>query len=117
MHSTLAQSLEDGDTLATTSLFHEVNQELFRTLITAQIKTEMRQTGYNEERPHSTPGLFSDSGSRYSMGLGYRTPVEYRNGIRIPLLEHGRSSTYQEGKTRRRSTRKSRVSNLSVVQT
>ena len=50
---------------------------------------------YNGERPHSSLVPWSGSGSRYSMGLGYRTPVEFKNGIRIPLLGYGCSSTYK----------------------
>lgn len=80
-----------------------LNQELFHTLITAQIKTEVWRRWYNEERPHSS--------------LGYRTPVEYKKGIRIPLLEHGRPSTYQGGKKETKINKKEQTLYLSVVQT
>jgi len=68
-----------------------LNQELFHSVIDARTKTGQWRQWYNSGRPHSA--------------LGYRTPEEFRDGVRIPLLEHGQPSTYrrrQENHRRRR---------------
>lgn len=61
-----------------------LSRELFHTLVEARVKTERWRIRYNERRPHSS--------------LGYLTPVEFRDGVRIPLLEWGRPSTHQDSK-------------------
>lgn len=61
-----------------------LNRELFHSVIEARVKTERWRQRYNGRRPHSS--------------LGYLTPVEFRDGVRIPLLEHGRPSSHQSSK-------------------
>ncbi len=58
-----------------------LNQELFHSVLDARTKTSLWRRGYNTQRPHSA--------------LGYLTPEEFRDGVRIPLLERGQPSTYQ----------------------
>lgn len=68
-----------------------LNQELFHGVLDAQAKTGLWRRRYNRQRPHSA--------------LGYRTPEEFRDGVRIPLLERGQPSTYhrrQENSRKRR---------------
>jgi putative transposase len=58
-----------------------LNRELFYGLVEARVKTESWRERYNNHRPHSS--------------LGYLTPVQFREGVRIPLLERGRPSCHQ----------------------
>ena len=82
-----------------------LNRELFYGVLEARVKTEAWRQHYNNRRPHSS--------------LGYRTPVQFRDGVRVPLLERGRPSTHH----RRREIAKERRANkqadlyLQVVQT
>ncbi|MBC7093303.1 IS3 family transposase [Candidatus Bipolaricaulota bacterium] len=69
-----------------------LNQELFHGVLDAKVKTGLWRQRYNRQRPHSA--------------LGYRTPEEFREGVRIPLLERGQPSTYhrrQENGRKRRN--------------
>jgi putative transposase len=81
-----------------------LNRELFYGVLEARVKTEVWRQRYNNQRPHSS--------------LGYRTPVQFRDGVRVPLLERGRPSTHH----RRREIEKERRANkqadlyLQVVQ-
>ena len=81
-----------------------LDRELFYGVLEARVKTEMWRQRYNNRRPHSS--------------LGYRTPVQFRDGVRVPLLERGRPSTHH----RRREIEKERRANkqadlyLQVVQ-
>ena len=63
-----------------------LNRELFHSVLEARVKTERWRTCYNTKRPHS--------------GLGFLTPEEFRDGIRIPLLEHGQPSTHRRRRER-----------------
>ncbi len=80
-----------------------LNQELFHSLMDAKVKAE-RWRWYNEIRPHSA--------------LGYLTPVEFREGIRIELLERGCPSSHHSIKMNRRMNHKKVGQSLylSVVQ-
>ena len=69
-----------------------LNQELFHSLMDAKVKTERWRRWYNEARPHSA--------------LGYLTPVEFREGVRIELLERGRPSSHHSIKMNRRMRHK-----------
>ena len=69
------------------------------------MKTEAWQRRYNERRPHSS--------------LGYRTPVQFRDGIKVPLLERGHPATHhrsREIEIQRRAKKKADLY-LQVVQT
>ena len=61
-----------------------LNQELFHSLLDAKVKTKKWRQWYNEAQPRSA--------------LGYLTSVEFRDGIRIELLEHGRLSSHHNRK-------------------
>jgi len=63
-----------------------LSRQLFHTLLEARVGIERWRTRYNERRQHSS--------------LGYLTPVEFRDRVRIPLLERGRPSTHQGRKER-----------------
>lgn len=69
-----------------------LNQELFHSVPDARAKTGLWQKRYNRERPHSA--------------LGYKTPEEYRDGVRIPLLESGQPSTHQRRQENHRNRRR-----------
>jgi len=58
-----------------------LNRELFHSVLEARVKTERWRRRYNQWRPHS--------------GLGYLTPEQFRNGVRIPLLERGQPSSHR----------------------
>jgi transposase InsO family protein len=81
-----------------------LNQELFHSLLDATVKTERWRRWYNETRPHSA--------------LGYLTPVEFRDGVRIELLEHGRPSSHHSIKMneRMKHEKTGQTLYLSVVQ-
>lgn len=64
-----------------------LSRELFHTVLEAQVRIERWRRRYNERRGHSS--------------LGYLTPVEFRDRVRIPLLERGRPSTHQGRKERK----------------
>ena len=49
-----------------------LNRELFHGVLEARIKTQLWRRRYNERCPHSS--------------LGYLTPVQFRDGVQIPLL-------------------------------
>ena len=73
-----------------------LNREVFHSVLEARVKTESWRRRYNERRPHSS--------------LGYRTPVQFRDGIRVPLLERGRPSTHHRSRAlalQRRAKKKS----------
>ena len=70
-----------------------LNRELFYGVLEARVKTESWRQRYNTCRPHSS--------------LGFRTPVQFRDGVRVPLLERGRPSTHH----RRREIEKERRAN------
>lgn len=69
-----------------------LNQELFHSVVDARTKTGQWRQWYNRERPHSA--------------LRYHTPEEFRDGVRIPLLERGQPSTYQRRQENHRSRRR-----------
>ncbi len=81
-----------------------LNRELFHGVLEARVKTELWRRRYNERRPHSS--------------LGYLTPAEFRDGVRIPLLDRGRPSTHQRSReiARERQTPKKADLYLQVVQ-
>lgn len=82
-----------------------LNRELFYGVLEARVKTEVWRQRYNNRRPHSS--------------LGYKTPVQFRDGVRVPLLEHGRPSTHhrsREIEMQRRINKKADLY-LQVVQT
>ncbi len=58
-----------------------LNRELFHSVLEARVKAERWRQRYNQWRPHS--------------GLGYLTPEQFRNGVRIPLLERGQPSSHR----------------------
>jgi len=67
-------------------------QELFHSVLDARTKTGLWRLRYNTQRPHSA--------------LGYRTPEEFRDGIRIPLLERGQPSTHHRRQENHRKRRR-----------
>ena len=83
-----------------------LNRELFHSVLEARIKTQRWRQRYNTKRPHS--------------GLGYLTPAEFRDGIRIPLLERGQPSSHrrrqQRWKNRKQQANKKPDLYLQVVQ-
>jgi len=81
-----------------------LNRELFYGVLEARVKTEAWRQRYNNRRPHSS--------------LGFRTPVQFRDGVRVPLLERGRPSTHhrsREIEMQRRAKKKADLY-LQVVQ-
>lgn len=68
-----------------------LNQELFHGILDARTKTGLWRRRYNTQRPHSA--------------LGYRTPAEFRDGVRVPLLERGQPSTHQRRRENGRNRR------------
>jgi transposase InsO family protein len=81
-----------------------LNRDLFHSMLEARIKTELWRRKYNERRPHSS--------------LGYLTPVQFRDGVRIPLLERGRPSCHQRAREieKQRQAKKNSGLCLQVVQ-
>jgi putative transposase len=81
-----------------------LNRELFYGVLEARVKTESWRQRYNERRPHSS--------------LGYRTPVQFRDGVRVPLLERGRPSTHHRSREieKERRAKKKAGLYLQVVQ-
>jgi len=61
-----------------------LNWELFYGVLKTQVKTETWRRRCNERRPHSS--------------LGCLTPVQFRDGVRIPLLAQGRPSMHQRSR-------------------
>ena len=61
-----------------------LNREVFHGILEARVKTEAWRQRYNNRRPHSS--------------LGYRTPLQFRDGVQVPLLEHGRPSTHHRSR-------------------
>lgn len=61
-----------------------LNRDLFHSVLEARVKTQLWLREYNEERPHSS--------------LGYLTPVQFRDGIQIPLLAQGHPSCHQRSR-------------------
>ena len=84
-----------------------LNRELFHSMLEAQIKTDRWRSRYNMKRPHS--------------GLGFLTPTEFRDGVRIPLLERGQPSSHQRRrecwKNQKQQTHNKPDLYLQVVQT
>lgn len=80
-----------------------LSQELFHTVLETRIKTEIWRVWYNKQRPHSS--------------LGYRAPVKFKNGIRIPLLERGCPSSYRRGNRKKHVDENEQTLYLLVVQT
>ena len=75
-----------------------LNRELFHGLLEARVKTESWRGQYNTHRPHSS--------------LGYLTPEQFRDGVRIPLLERGRPSCHQRTRDLARQRRAKQVAGL-----
>lgn len=84
-----------------------LNRELFHSMLEAQIKTDRWRSRYNTKRPHS--------------GLGFLTPTEFRDGVRIPLLERGQPSSHRRRrecwKNQKQQTHNKPDLYLQVVQT
>jgi len=82
-----------------------LNRELFHGIIEARVRTEQWRRRYNEQRPHSS--------------LGYRTPVQFRDGISVPLLPEGRPSTHHRSRELEMQRRTKKRADLysQVVQT
>jgi transposase InsO family protein len=84
-----------------------LNRELFHSVLEASVKTDRWRSRYNTKRPHS--------------GLGFLTPTEFRDGVRIPLLERGQPSTHrrrrERWKNRKQQVNKEADLYLQVVQT
>jgi len=83
-----------------------LNRELFHSMLEARIKTDRWRSRYNTTRPHS--------------GLGFLTPTEFRDGVRIPLLERGQPSSHrrrrERWKNQKQQTNKKPDLYLQVVQ-
>jgi transposase InsO family protein len=81
-----------------------LNRDLFHSVLEARVKTQLWLREYNEERPHSS--------------LGYLTPVQFRDGIQIPLLAHGHPSCHQRSReiAKERQAKKRADLYLQVVQ-
>jgi transposase InsO family protein len=81
-----------------------LNRELFYGVLETRVKTESWRRRYNERRPHSS--------------LGYRTPVQFRDGVRVPLLEQGCPSTHHRSReiAKQRRANKNADLYLQVVQ-
>ena len=83
-----------------------LNRELFHSMLEARIKTDRWRSCYNTTRPHS--------------GLGFLTPTEFRDGVRIPLLERGQPSSHrrrrERWKNQKQQTNKKPDLYLQVVQ-
>jgi len=82
-----------------------LNRELFYGVLEARVKTEAWRQRYNDRRPHSS--------------LGYRTPAQFRDGVRVPLLERGRPSTHHRSREIEKQRRANKKADLysQVVQT
>ena len=82
-----------------------LNRELFHGILEARVKTEIWRDRYNNRRPHSS--------------LGYRTPVQFRDGVIVPLLESGHPSTHHRSRQIeiQRRAKKNADLYLQVVQT
>jgi len=84
-----------------------LNRELFHSMLEAQIKMDRWRSRYNTKRPHS--------------GLGFLTPTEFRDRVRIPLLERGQPSSHRRRrecwKNQKQQTHKKPGLYLQVVQT
>jgi len=75
-----------------------LNRELFYGVLEARVKAEAWRQRYNNRRPHSS--------------LGYRTPVQFRDGVRVPLLERGRPSTHHRSREIEMNRRAKKRANL-----
>jgi transposase InsO family protein len=90
--------------LQATHANHVWTYDFVHSVLEARVKTEAWRQRYNNRRPHSS--------------LGFRTPVQFRDGIRVPLLERGRPSTHhrsREIEMQRRAKKKADLY-LQVVQ-
>jgi len=75
-----------------------LNRELFHGVLEARVKTEVWRQRYNNRRPHSS--------------LGFRTPVQFRDGVRVPLLERGRPSTHHRSRELEKQRRANKKADL-----
>jgi len=75
-----------------------LNRELFYGVLETRVKTESWRRRYNERRPHSS--------------LGYLTPVQFRDGVQISLLERGRPSTHHRSREIEKERRAKKKANL-----
>jgi putative transposase len=78
-----------GESFNGTLRRERLDREVYHTVAEASVRVESWRRHYNERRPHSS--------------LGYLTPEEFKDGVRIPLLERGRPSTHA---SRKRAIRK-----------